>query len=198
MTAGSFQIRKGLCQDCILPLSLFNFYAVCSMWNARLDETQAWTNTAGRNINKLREFDDITLMTESEEIKSLDENERAEWTFLLKNSIFRELRSWHLIQSLLSKEMEKQWKEPKTLFWVFHNYCRCWLHHEIKRRTHGKKAMTKLDSMLKSRDIALSTKVHIVKAMVFLAVMYGCEIWTPKIAGFGRFDAFKRCCWWRS
>jgi len=60
-----------------------------------------------------------------------------------------------------------------------------------------KKAMTKLDSILKSRDIALPTKAHIVKDMAFLAVMYGCEIWSLKIAEGGRIDAFNLCFWWR-
>ena len=62
----------------------------------------------------------------------LDENEREEWKIWLKISTFKELRSWLLIQSLLSKGMEKQWKELRTLFWGVQNCCRCWLHHEIK------------------------------------------------------------------
>ena len=68
--------------------------------------------------------------------------------------------------------------------------------HEIKRRLLlGKKAVTKLDSMLKSRDITLSTKVHLVKAMVFLVIMYGCENWTIKKAEHQRIDAFELWCW---
>ena len=70
--------------------------------------------------------------------------------------------------------------------------------HEIKRRLLlGKKAMTNLDSVLKSKDITVPTKVHIVKAMVFPVVMYGCENWTVKKAEWPRVDAFKLCCWRR-
>ena len=70
--------------------------------------------------------------------------------------------------------------------------------HEIKRRLLlGRKAMTNLDSILKSRDIALPTKVNLVKAMVFPVVMYGCENWTVKKAEHRRIDAFELCCWRR-
>ena len=70
--------------------------------------------------------------------------------------------------------------------------------HEIKRRLLlGKKVMTNLDSILKSRDITLSTKVHLVKAMVFLVVMYGCESWIIKKAERKRIDAFELWCWRR-
>ena len=70
--------------------------------------------------------------------------------------------------------------------------------HEIKRRLLlGRKAMTNLDSILKSRDVTLPTKVHLVKAMVFPVVMYGCESWTIKKAEYGRIDAFESWCWRR-
>ena len=70
--------------------------------------------------------------------------------------------------------------------------------HEIKRRLlFGRKVMTNLDSMLKSRDITLPTKVRLVKAMVFPVVMYGCESWTVKRAKHRRIDAFELCCWRR-
>ena len=70
--------------------------------------------------------------------------------------------------------------------------------HEIKRRLHlGKKVMTNLDSILKSRDVTLSTKMHLVKAMVFPMVMYGCESWTIKKTECGRIDAFELWCWRR-
>ena len=70
--------------------------------------------------------------------------------------------------------------------------------HEIKRRLLlGRKVMTNLDSIFKSRDITLPTKVHLVKAMVFLVVMYGCESWTVKKAECRRIDAFELCCWGR-
>ena len=70
--------------------------------------------------------------------------------------------------------------------------------HEIKRHLLlGRKAVTNLDSTLKSRDITLPTKVHLVKAMVFLVVMYGCESWTVKKAERQRINAFELCCWRR-
>ena len=92
--------------------------------------------------------------------------------------------------------MGKQWKQWQTLFWGLQNHCRlCDCRHEIKRHLLlGRKAMTDLDSILKSRDITLPTKVHLVKAMVFPVVMYGCESWTIKAERW-RTDAFEL---WRS
>ena len=83
-------------------------------------------------------------------------------------------------------------------FFGFQNHCRWWLQHEIKRRLLlGRKVMTNLDSILKSRDITLSTKVHLVKAMVFPVVMYGCESWTIRKDEHQRIDAFELWCWRR-
>ena len=93
----------------------------------------------------------------------------------------------------------EQWKQWETLFWggsqiTAGGDCS----HEIKRRLFlGRKAMTNLDSILKSRDITLPTKVRLVKAMVFLVVMYGCESWTIKKAEHRRIDAFELWCWRR-
>ena len=88
--------------------------------------------------------------------------------------------------------MGKQWKQRLTLFWGLQNHCS----REIKRcLLLGRKAITKLDSILKSRDITLSTKVHVVKAIVFLAVTYGCDSWTVNTAEHQRIDAFELC--WR-
>ena len=95
--------------------------------------------------------------------------------------------------------MAKQWKQCQTLFWggskiTADGDCS----HEIKRHLLlGRKVMTNLDSMLKSRDITLPTKVHLVKAMVFPVVMYGCESWTAKKAECPRIDAFELWCWRR-
>ena len=95
--------------------------------------------------------------------------------------------------------MGKQWKECQTLFFLGSKItvdgdCS----HEIKRRLLlGRKVMTNLDSILKSRDITLPTKVRLVKAMVFLVVMYGCESWTIKKAESQRIDAFELWCWRR-
>ena len=88
--------------------------------------------------------------------------------------------------------MGKQWKQCQTLFWGPHGDC-C---HEIKRRLlFGRKDTTNLDSILKSRDITLLTKVCIVKAMFFPVIMYGCENWTVKKAEYQRTDAFELWCW---
>ena len=95
--------------------------------------------------------------------------------------------------------MGKQWKQWQTLFWGGSKIpadgdCS----HEIKRGLLlGKKVMTNLDSILKSRDITLPTKVHLVKAMVFPVIMYGCENWTIKKAECQRLDAFELWCWRR-
>ena len=99
--------------------------------------------------------------------------------------------------------MGKQWKQWQSLlFWapkslqmvIADGYCR----HEFKRcLLLGRKAMTNLDSILKSRDITLPTKVHLIKAMVFPVIMYGCESWTIKKAVCRRIDAFELWCWRR-
>ena len=99
-------------------------------------------------------------------------------------STFRKQRSWHLVPSLHGKYMRKQWKQCQTLFLggskiTADGHCS----HKIKRHLLlGRKVMTNLDSILKSRDITLPTKVCLVKAMVFPVVMYGCESWTIKKA----------------
>ena len=90
--------------------------------------------------------------------------------------------------------MGRQWL---TLFLGLQNYCRWWC-HEIKRwLLLGMKVVTNLDSILKSRNITLSTKVHLVKAIVFPVVMFGCESWTIKRAEHQRIDAFELWCWRR-
>ena len=103
--------------------------------------------------------------------------------------------------------MGKQWKQWLTLFLGLQNHCRWWLQSlkdaliftaEIKRiLLLGRKVMTNLDSILKSRDITLTTKVHLVKTLVFPIVMYGCESWTIKKAEHQRIDAFELWCWRR-
>ena len=94
--------------------------------------------------------------------------------------------------------MGKQWKQCQTLFFGLQNHCSGDCSHEIKRRLLlGRKIMTNLDSILKSRDITLPTKVYLVKAMVFPVVMYGCESWTVKKAEHRRIDAFELWCWRR-
>ena len=95
--------------------------------------------------------------------------------------------------------MGKQWKQCQTLFfWAPKSVQMVDCSHEIKRRLLlGRKVMTNLDSIFKSRDITLPTKVHLVKAMFFPVVMYGCESWTVKKAEHRRIDAFELWCWRR-
>ena len=96
--------------------------------------------------------------------------------------------------------MEKQCKQCQTIFWGSKITADCDCSHEIKRRfLLGRKVMTNLDSILNSRDITLPTKVHLVKAMVFPVVMYGCESWTVNIkkAECWQIDAFELWCWRR-
>ena len=94
--------------------------------------------------------------------------------------------------------MGKQWKEWQTLFFGLQNHCRGYCSHEIKRcLLLGRKVMTNLDSMLKSRDTTLPTKVRLIKSMVLPVVMYGCESWNMKKAEHRRIDAFELWCWRR-
>jgi hypothetical protein len=110
-------------------------------------------------------------------------------------STFRKQRSWHLVPSLHGKKIGKQhqtlfWGAPKSLQMVTAAM-------KLKDTCSLKEVMTSLDSVLKSRDITLPTKVHLVKAMVSPAVMYGCESWTIKKTGHRRTDAFELWCWTR-
>ena len=154
------------------------------MRNAGLDEAQAGIEIAGRNINNLRYADEPTIMTESEEeLKSLLMKVKVESEKVGLSSTFRKLRSWHPVPSPHGKQMGKQWKQWLTLFWGSKITSDGDCNNEIKRRLLLKrKVMTNLDSTLKSRDITLSTKVALVKAMVFPVVLYGCESWTIKKA----------------
>ena len=170
------------------------------MRNAGLEEAQAGIKIARRNINNLRCADDSTLMAESkEELKSLfDESERGEWKGWLKaqhsESEDHGIQSHHFMANRWGN-----WKQWLTLFFggskiTADGDCS----HEIKRcLLLGRRVMTNLDSILKSRDITLPTKVYLVKAMVFPVVMYGCESWTIKKAERRRIDAFELWCWWR-
>ena len=195
-TTDWFQIGKGVCQGCILSPCLFNFYAEHIMRNARLEETQAGIKTAGRNINNLRYADDTTLMAESEQLKSLlmkvkEESEKVG----LKLNIQRTkiMASGHIT----SWQIDGKTMETVTDF-IFGGSkitANVDFSHEIKRRLlFGRKAMTNLDSILKSRDITLPTKVHLAKAIVFPVVMFGCESWTIKKAEGRRINVFDLWC----
>ena len=150
------------------------------MRNAGLEEAQAGIKIAGRNINNLRYADDTTLMAESEEelisllMKVKEESEKVGLKLnIQKTKIMASgpIISWEIDGETVSDSIFGGSKITVD------GDCS----HEIKRRLLlGKKVMIKLDSIFKSRDITLPTKVCLVKAMVFLVVMYGCESWTVK------------------
>ena len=169
------------------------------MRNAGLDETQAGVKIAGRNINNLRYADDTTLMAESEELKSLlmKVKEESEKVGLKLN-----IQKTKIMASGPITSWQIDGKTVKTVTdFIFLGSKICIdgdCSHEIKRcLLLGRKVMTNLDSILKSRDITLLTKVHLVKAMVFPVVMYGCESWTIKRAECQRIDAFELWYWRR-
>ena len=155
------------------------------MRNAGLDEAQAGIKIAGRNINYLRYGDDTTLMAESEEeLKSLlmkvkEGSEKVGLKFNIQNTKIMAsspITSWQIDGETVETVADFTFGGSKIT--ADGDYS-----HEIKRHLLlGRKVMTNLDSILKSRDITLSTKVRLVKAMVFPVVMYGCESWTVKKA----------------
>ena len=167
------------------------------MRNVGLDEAQAGIKIAGRNINNLRYVDDTTLMAESEEeLKSLlmkvkEESEKVGLKFnIQKTKIMTSgpITSWQIDRETVTDFILGGCKIIKD------GNCS----HEIEKcLLLGRKAMTNLDSIFKSRDITLPTEVHIVKAMVFPVVTYRCESRTIKKAELQRIDAFKLWCWRR-
>ena len=198
-TTDWFQIRKGIHQGCILSPCLFNLYAEYIMKNAGLDEAQAEIKIAGRSINNLRYADDTTLTTESkEELKSLlmkvkEESEKVGLKLNIqetKITAFDPITSW---------QIDRETMDSDRLYFLGSKitaYGDC--SYEIKRcLLLGRKVMTSLDSILKSRDTTFQTKVHLVKATVFPVVMYGCERWTIRKAEHQRIDAFELWCWRR-
>ena len=170
------------------------------MRNPGLDEAQAGIKIAGRNISNLRYADDTTFMAESEEeLKSLlmKVKEKSE-----KVGLKLTIQKTTIIASgpTTSWEIDGETVEMVSnfIFWGSKITADGDCIHEIKRCfLPGKKVMTNLDSILKSRDITSSTKVHLVKAMVFPVVMYGCESWTIKKAEHRRIDDFQLWCWRR-
>ena len=193
-TTDWFQIGKGVCQICVLSLYLLNFYAEYIMRNAGLEEALAGIKIARTNINNLRYADDTTLMAESEEeLKSLlmkvkEESEKVGLKLnIQKTKIMASgpITSWEIDGETVETVSDLILGGSKI---TADGDCS----HEIKRRLLlGRKVMTNLDSILKSRNITLPTKVHLVKAMVFPVDMYGCEIWTVQKADFRRIDAFE-------
>ena len=170
------------------------------MLNAGLDEIQAGTKIAGRNINNLRYANDTTLMAESEEeLKSLLIKVKEESG---KSGLKLNIQKMKVMasSSIISWQIGVETIEPVRYFIFLGSKITadgdC--SYEMKRRVLlGRKAMTNLDGILKSRDTTLPTKVHLVKAMVFPVVMYGCESWTIKKAECQRINAFELWCWRR-
>ena len=171
------------------------------MRNIWLEEAQAGIKIAARNINHLRYADDTTLMAESkEELKSLlmKVKEESEKVGLKLNIQKRKIMASGPITSW---EIDGETVETVSdfLFWGSKITADGDCSHEIKRPLLllGRKVMTNLDSIFKRRDITLPTKIHLVKAMVFPVVMYGCDTWTIKKAERQRIDAFELWCWRR-
>ena len=179
---------------------LINLCAKYIILNARLDEAQIGIKIAGGNINNLRYADDTTLMAErEEELKSLlmkmkEERETAGLKFnIQKTKIMPSgpITSWQIDGETMETVTDFIFLGSKI---TADDDCS----HKIKRCfLLGRKAITNLDNILESRDITLPTKVHLVRAMLFPGVMYGCENWTIKKAEHRRTDAFELWCWKR-
>ena len=170
------------------------------MRNAGLEEAQAGIKIAGRNINNLRYADDTTLMAENgEELKSLlmkvkEESEKVGLKLNIQKT--KIMASGPIISWQIDGETVDTMSD--FIFWGSRITADGDCSHEIKRRLLlGRKVMTNLDSIFKSRDITLPPKVRLVKAMVFPVVMYGCESWTVKKTACQRIDAFELWCWRR-
>ena len=167
------------------------------MPNTGLDEVQAGIKIAGRNINNLRYADDTTLMAANEEelkrllMKVKEEREKVGLKLnIQKTKIMASspITSWQIDVETVSD----------FIFWGSRITADGDCSHEIKRRLLlGRKVMTNLDSILKNKDITLSTKVRLIKTMVFPVVTYGCESWTVKKAEHRRIDALELWCWRR-
>ena len=178
-----FQIGKGVRQGCVLSSCLLNLNAEYIMRNAGLEEAQAGIKIARRNINNLRYADDTTLMAESEEeLKTLLMKVKVESK---KVGLRLNIQKTKIMASgpITSWQIDGETVETVSdlIFLAFKIIADGDCSHEIKRRLLlGRKVMTNLDSILKSRDITLPTKVHLVKAMVFPVLMYGYESWTVR------------------
>ena len=156
-------------------------------------EAQAGIKISGRNINNLRYADDTTLMAESEELRSLlmkvkEESEKVGLKLNIQKTKIKvsgPITSWQIDGETMETVRDFIFLDSKIA-------ADCDCSHEIKRRLLlGRKVMTILDSILKSRDITLPTKAHVVKAIVFQVVMYGCECWTIRKPEHRRVDAFE-------
>ena len=170
------------------------------MRNAGLDEAQAGIKISGRNIINLQYTDDTTLMAESKEelknllMKVIEESEEAGLKLnIQKTKIMASgpITSWQIDGKTVETVTD-------FLFWGYKITADSDCSHEIRRHLLlGRKVMTNLDNILKSRDITSPTKICLLKAMVFPVVMYGCESWTIMKAEHQRIDAFELWCWRR-
>ena len=168
------------------------------MRKAGLEESQSGIKIAGRNINNLRYTDDITLREESKELKSLlmkvkEENEKVGLKLnIQKTKIMASgpITSWKIDGETVETVTDFIFWAPKSLQMVTAAM-------KLKDACSLEEVMTNLDSILKSRDVTLPTKVHLVKAMVFPVVIYGFESWTIKKAESRKIDAFGLQCWKR-
>ena len=189
-----FQIGKEVHQSCILSPCLFNLYAEYIKRNAGLDEEQAKIKIGGRNINNLRYTGDTTFMAErEEELKSLlmkvqEESENADLKLSIQKTkimAFCPITSWQINGETMETVTHFIFLGSKI---TADGDCS----HKIKRHLLlGRKVMTKHDTILKSRDNPLLIKIHLVKAMVFPVIMYGCESWTIRKAKHQRTNTFK-------
>ena len=174
-TTDWFQIGNGVHQGCILSPCLFNLFAEYIMRNTGLEEARAGIKIAGRNINNLRYADDTTLMAESEEErKSLLMKVESRKSWLKAQHSENEdhgIRSHHF----MGNRWGNSGNSVRLYFGGLQNTADGDCSHEIKRRLLlGRKVMTNLDSIFKSRHVTLPTKSRLVKAMVFPVAMYGC------------------------
>ena len=181
-----FEFGKGAWQRAvILSPCLMNLYADYIMKNSEQDESQAGIKIAGRNINNLRYADDTTLMVEcEEELKSLLKKVKKESE---KAGLMLNTQKTKIMASGPITSWQIDGEEMKTVLHFISLSSKITVdgncNHEIKRcLLLRRKAMTYLDSILKNRDITLSTKIHIVRAVVFPVVIYRCESWTIKKA----------------
>ena len=196
----SFQIGKRVHQGFILAPCLFNVYAEYIMRNTGLDEAQAGIKISRRNTNSLTYADNTTLMAESEEelknllMKVKEESEKVDLKLnIQKTKIMASgpITSWQVDGA--TAETVSDFILGGSKITADGDFS-----HEIQRHLLlGRKVMTNLDSIFKSRDITFPTKVCLVKAMVFLVAMYGCESWTVKKAECPRIDAFEMWYWRR-
>ena len=196
-TTDWFQIGKGVHQGCILSPFLFNLYAEYIMRNAGLNEAQAGMKISRRNINNLSYADDTTFMAESEEelkillMKVKEESEKAGLKLNIQKAKITAASpkiSWQIDCETMETVTDFIFLSSKI---TADGNCS----HKIERHLLlGRKAMTNLDNVLKTRDIIFPTKIHLVKAMLFPVVMYVCESWTIKRAEDQRIDASELWC----